>query len=78
MFYIFGKLQHQGKIWQKLGAILMDRFGVMIFCFRVWSTSDFDLRVFHMHTKLLYRNTNSFGPFESEKHKKKPIVFIQL
>ena len=45
MFYIFGKLQHQGKIWQKLGAILMDRVGVMIFCFRVDQTSDFDLRV---------------------------------
>ena len=45
MFYIFGKLQHQGKLWQKLGAILMDRFGDLTFWLRVDQTSDFDLRV---------------------------------
>ena len=48
MIYIFGPLQHQGKIWQKLWAILMDRFGDLNYLFRVESKPDFELRLRHM------------------------------
>ena len=60
MFYIFGKLQHQGKWWQKLGAISMDRFGDLTFWFRVDQTSDFDLRVCLRYRKHQFSNWFDF------------------